>query len=326
MTGCTIATRASMPPLTFGDLSGWARADHTAALEQFRRVCRDARFEGDPPPGWAALCVSAAQAADPRAFFESAFRPEPRDSLALLTGYYEPVIDGALVPGDRYAVPIHARPPELEAGRLYFSRAEIVAGALDGRGLELVWLADPVEAFFLQVQGSGRVRLPDGRLLRLGYAGKNGHPYEAIGRLLVEMGQMQLEQVTAQAIKDWLRADPVRGAELMDRNPSYVFFRELVGLPPEAGPIGTLGLPLTAGVSVAVDPDFNRLGLPVWIAPDAGPDAPQPGLWIAMDTGGAIRGPARADLFLGTGEAAGRQAGRLRASGRIVALVPRRAG
>jgi membrane-bound lytic murein transglycosylase A len=268
----------------------------------------------------------AQQATDPRTFFETAFRPEPRYGAALLTGYYEPVLDGSIVPGGRFTVPLYAPPPELDPGQPYYSRAEIVAGVLAGRGLELVWLTDPVEAFFLQIQGSGRIRLPDGRLLRVGYAGKNGHPYRAIGRMLVDMGEMSLDQATAQSIKAWLRADAARGAELMDRNPSYVFFRERADLSPEAGPVGTLGLPLTAGLSAAVDPAFNSLGLPVWIAPDADADAPAPGLWIAMDTGGAIRGPARADLFLGTGDAAGFQAGRLRATGRMVALIPRWSG
>ena len=189
----------------------------------------------------------------------------------------------------------------------------------------MAWLADPAEAFFLQIQGSGRIRLPDGSTMRLGYAGKNGHPYVAIGRLLVAEGWMTLDQATAQAIKDWLRADPARGAALMDRNPSYVFFREIDDLPPDAGPIGTLGLPLIAGRSVAVDPEFHPLGLPVWIEAETA-SGPARRLWFAADTGGAIKGPHRADLFLGTGEAAGLEAGALRSRGRVVPLVPWGAG
>jgi membrane-bound lytic murein transglycosylase A len=328
MTSC-----APPPPLTFSGLEGWAAADHAGALTEFRRVCAEARFAAAPPPHWAALCVAAAGAVDARGFFETHFWPEPRGGAdpggALLTAYYEPVADGALVPGGRYIVPLHAPPPGLDRGAPQPTRAQIVAGALAGQGLELVWLADPAEAFFLQIQGSGRIRLPDGRLLRLGYAGKNGHPYRAIGKLLVDRGEMRLDQVTADAIKAWLRADPARGARLMDENPSYVFFRELAGLPAEAGPVGTLGLPLTAGRSVAVDPEFHPLGLPVWIEARAAPGAsfaPAPGLWIATDTGGAIRGPRRADLFLGTGDAAGRAAGGFRAAGRLIALAPRAAG
>jgi len=319
MTGCTAA-----PPIAMSltGLPGWAEADHEAALAEFRRVCCDARYSGDPPPGWAAVCVAASRATDARAFFETAFRPRYQSGTALITGYYEPVVEGALVPDDRFEVPLYALPADLDPSTPYLTRAEIVAGALASRGLELVWLADPVEAFFLQIQGSGRVRLPDGRLVRLGYAGKNGHPYVALGRLLVERGEMELGRVTADAIKTWLRADPARRARLMNENPSYVFFRELADLPPEAGPIGTLGLPLAAGRSAAVDPAFHPLGLPIWI------DAPGPhrGLWIAMDTGGAIRGAGRADLFLGTGAAAGAAAGALRAEGQVIGLVPKGAG
>lgn len=321
MTACTAAL--PLRNLDFADLDGWAAEDHAAALSAFRATCT-AEYPAGPPPRRAELCHAAAGAGDPRRFFETAFRPvlvgDP--ATALITAYYEPVLDGARARGGRFTVPLHAPPPGLAPGELSLARAEIVAGGLAGRGLEIAWLADPVEAFFLQIQGSGRLRLPGGNLIRLGYAGKNGHPYRSIGRLLVERGAFTVETATADALRAWLRADPARGAALMDENPSYVFFREIDGLPPEAGPIGTLGLPLTAGRSVAVDPEFHPLGLPVWIEA-ATPSGPVRRILIAEDTGGAIRGPQRADLFLGTGEAAGIEAGRTRSHGRIVSLVPR---
>ncbi len=327
MTACTMAE--SGRPLGFSDLDGWVADDHAAALAAFRATCAAAafpaaRFPAGPPPGWAALCLAAASAPDPRHFFESAFRPvlsgDPAE--ALVTAYHEPVLDGARERGGRFTVPLHALPLGLPPGRPWLSRAEIAGGALDGRGLEIAWLADPVEAFFLQIQGSGRIRLPGGGTLRLGYAGRNGHPYRSIGRLLVERGELTLEEATADAIAAWLRADTARGARLMDENPSYVFFRELAGLPPEAGPVGTLGLPLTAGRSVAVDPAYHPLGLPVWIEA-ATPAGPFRRLMVAEDTGSAIRGPQRADLFLGTGAAAGVEAGGTRSGGRVIGLVPK---
>ncbi len=322
MTACSAAPEP-LRPLDFADLAGWTGDDHAAALVAFRSTCDHARFDA-PPTHWAALCLAAATATDPRRFFETAFRPVLAGdaAAALITAYYEPVLEGARTRGGRFTVPLYSLPPDLPADQPGLSRAEIVVGALSGRGLEIAWLADPVEAFFLQVQGSGRLRLPDGTMMRLGYAGKNGQPYRSIGRLLVERGEMTVETATADAIRAWLRADPARGARLMDENPSYVFFRELADLPPEAGPIGTLGVPLTAGRSVAVDPEFHALGLPVWIEAET-PSGPFRRLMVAEDTGGAIRGPQRADLFLGTGEAAGLEAGRTRFGGRLIGLVPR---
>jgi len=311
--------------LSFPELDGWAADDHAAALDVFRGACAGGRFGGRSPPHWAALCVAAAGATDARAFFERHFRPvrfgDPGG--ALFTAYYEPVLPGSRTRAAGYSVPLYAPPADLAARQPHFSRAEIEAGALSGQGLELLWLADPVEAYFLQVQGSGRVRLPDGTSARIGYAGKNGHPYRSLGRLLVERGEMPLEAATARGIRDWLNADPARGAVLMDENPSYVFFREVADLPPEAGPIGTLGIPLTPRRSAAVDPDIYTLGLPVWIEAET-PAGPVRRLMLAADTGGAIRGPQRADLFLGTGDAAGEEAGATRSGGRLVALVPAR--
>jgi membrane-bound lytic murein transglycosylase A len=309
---------------------------------------------GGTPAAWAPACAEAAtlppgDEAAARAFLERRFTPHAAGT-GLLTGYYEPELRGAPRPGGAFAMPLLGRPPELvevdlgafapdlrgrriagqiRDGRLqpFPDRAAIEAGALDGRGLELVWVDSAVDAFFLQIQGSGRVVLPDGRVMRLGYAGQNGHPYVPVGRLLVERGEMAREQVSAPAIRAWLAdAGAERAAELMRQNPSYVFFRPRPELAPEVGPIGTLGVPLTPGRSLAVDRRAIPLGAPVWIAarhPVEG--MPLRRLVIAQDTGGAITGPARGDLFWGWGEAAAEAAGRMREQAEIFVLLPREA-
>jgi membrane-bound lytic murein transglycosylase A len=242
---------------------------------------------------------------------------------------------------------LHARPPELvEAdlgalipdlrgrriagmvrdGRLvpYHDRAAIVGGALDGRRLELVWVDDPADAFFLQIQGSGRVHLQDGRLLRLGYAGWNGHPYVAIGRFLIEQGVLTRETVSMQAIRDWLtNAGPAPALALMARNPSYVFFR-IHDLAPDQGPIGAMGVPLTPMRSLAVDRLHVPFGFPVWVnGRDPLADEPLHRLTVAQDAGGAIRGAARADLFTGWGAEAAERAGKMRDPAALWLLLPR---
>ena len=278
---------------------------------------------------------------------------EPRllgsETRGRITGYYEPLLDGSRTRGAPYVVPLHKPPadlltidlgslyPELATLRLrgrllatergprvvpYWSRAELTEERL--RGAELLWVADPVEAFFLQIQGSGRVRLPDGAQVRVGYADTNGHPYRAIGRILVERGELTLEQASMQGIAEWARAHPQRVGELLNQNPSYVFFRELPLGDPDAGPLGALGLPLTPGYSVAVDPRFIPLGAPLLLAtthPTTG--APLQRLMLAQDTGGAIRGPLRFDFFWGFGAAAAAPAGRQRHDVQAWLLVPR---
>jgi membrane-bound lytic murein transglycosylase A len=196
----------------------------------------------------------------------------------------------------------------------YSSRAEIEQGALSGRGLELAWAADTIETFFLQIQGSGRVRLADGGELRVGYDGQNGHPYVALGRVLIDRGLLPREQVTMQSIKAYLRAHPDEAAALMRENPSYVFFRELSG----DGPVGAQGVALTPGRSLAVDRAFVPLGAPVWLVAE---DIAR--LLVAQDTGGAIRGPVRGDLFWGHGAEAEARAGAMKARGRAWLLLPR---
>ncbi len=202
---------------------------------------------------------------------------------------------------------------------LRLSRGEVMDGALEGRGLELVWLEDPVDAFFLHVQGSGRVRLEDGSTLRLGYAGRNAHDYASIGKLMKRDGLF--ERVDAQVIRDWATRNPAKGAAYFRKNPSYIFFRVVPGLDEASGPVGAMGQPLTAMRSLAVDPSFTPLGAPVWI--EAEGIAPR--LTVAQDVGSAIKGPQRADLFVGTGDAAGEIAGAMQAKLRMTVLLPTRA-
>lgn len=304
--------------LRFVDLVGWAEDDHSAALESFRATC-DLLTD----PDWIPICNLAADAAttpsSARQFFELFFRPivigEPP---ALFTGYFEPELDGSPVRTPRFAWPIYRRPPELRDGQVFHSRAAIEAGILRGRGLELAWLDDPVDVYFLQVQGSGRIRMPDGHVVRVGYAGRNGHAYRSVGQELVRRGTHTLDQVSAQEIASYVRNEA--GSDLLNINPSYVFFRVIDDVPAEKGPIGAMGRSITAFRSVAIDPAFTPLGAPVWVE-KAGAN-PIRSLMIAQDTGGAIKGPQRADIFYGTGFAAGESAGTIKDSGRMVVLLP----
>lgn len=322
--GTAAAGGQGVRALDFVDLDGWASDDHAAARRVFARTCAAAGpgALGLTRDDWAPVCAAASEAGDARAFFETHFLPVELASTdpSLVTGYYEPELDGARSRGGRFLHPIH-RMPEDDATR--FTRAEIRAGALDGRGLELLWLDDPVAAFFLHVQGSGRVRLAEGGTVRLGYAGRNAHPYRSIGAALRDEGLLSGDDLTAQGIRDWLSADPSR-LDWLDRNPSYIFFREVEGLDGADGPVGAMGAPLTPMRSIAVDPALTPLGAPVWLETET-PEGSFRALSVAQDTGAAIKGARRADLFFGTGEAALAQAGRMAAPGRMAVLVPRAA-
>ncbi|MBR0682970.1 murein transglycosylase [Roseomonas eburnea] len=281
-----------------------------------------------------------------RRFLEARFEAFAAGS-GIMTGYYEPILRGATEPSEVFRTPLHARPPELAElpvignpmrrrygmmveGRLepFPDRAAIDTGALEGRGLELVWVDDPADAFFLHIQGSGRVILPSGEMIRVGFAGHNGRGYVSIGRLLIERGEIAREQMSMQALRAWLAtAGHERATELLRGNPSYVFFRRVEGLAPDQGPIGALGVPLTPQRSVAVDRAFIPLGLPMFVTvrdPAARRDTPPAGrLVVAQDTGGAIRGPARTDFFWGWGPEAGDRAGRMRDEAEVFLLLPR---
>ncbi|WP_254695391.1 MltA domain-containing protein [Oceanicola sp. D3] len=239
---------------------------------------------------------------------------------AVMTGYFEPVYEGALQKSDDCRAPIHALPEGWQTGDSFATRAEIEDGDLL-EGCELAWLKSPLDAFLLQVQGSGRVRLADGSMRRVGYAGKNGHPYVSLGKLLIERGHLTAKDASMQAIQAWFSENPELGPRYLRENPSYVFFRSLDDLPEELGPIGTAGVPLTAQRSIAVDEAHTRLGALAYVVPKHPDTAPR--LCVAQDTGGAIKGAGRTDLFCGTGAQAGAQAGRLNTTLSFFRLVPK---
>jgi membrane-bound lytic murein transglycosylase A len=306
--------------LDFEALDGWREDNHAEALVAFLRTC-----DLIDQPDWAPICALAADVpqddVSARSFFELFFKPVVVGTPpALFTGYFEPELDGSPVRTGRFQYPIYRRPPELQDGTVYHSREAIENGAIAGRGLELAWLDDPVDVYFLQVQGSGRIRMTDGTVIRVGYAGANGHSYRSIGQEMVRRGTHSLDQVSAPEIASWVRNNPGDGKALLHTNPSYVFFRKIATLEPKDGPIGAMGRSITTLRSVAIDPKFTLLGAPVWIEKD-GRD-PIRSLMIAQDTGGAIKGMQRADIFYGTGAGAGDAAGMIKDAGRMVLLLP----
>ncbi len=338
----------TLEAVTWQEVAGWADDDPAAAWDAFLQSCSRLKAQ----PAWRDSCQLALglPAASARAFFESHFLPyrvagaDGREE-GLATGYYEPLLRGSRLKEGPYRYPIYAAPddlllvdlaevnPELKhlrlRGRLegrrvvpYYPRADIERGLPALAGKELLWVDDPVDLFFLQIQGSGRVRLPSGELVRVGYADQNGQPYRSVGRYLVEQRELPLEQASMQGIRSWGAANPDKLATLLDRNPSYVFFRELART--DGGPTGALGVALTPERSIAVDPRYIPLGAPVFLATTL-PNSTQPlaRLVMAQDTGGAIRGAVRADYFWGFGDAAGAQAGRMRQSARMWVLLPR---
>ena len=332
--------------LSFDDLTGWADGDHMPVLLALRTACDklldapvDSSVGGHDVGGvplfgtggdWSAPCRAATGANDATGYFEKHFAPVAlggsEGPAALFTAYYEPELRGSRTRGGIYQHPLYALPDDLRSGVPYFDRAAIDAGALAGRGLEIFWLADPVESFFLHIQGSGRIRLPDGTVARVGYAGKNNRAYKAVGRTLVEWNELPLEGMSKRKIEDWVAANPARRDELLGTNPSYVFFteREELNADPSLGPIGAFGQPLPNQRAIAIDRRYYALGIPVWVD-FASPVGPVQRLTLALDTGGAIKGSRRADFFFGSGEAAGKAAGATRTRGRLIALTPRTA-
>lgn len=328
---------------------GVAPEQATAALIAFRLSCPSVQRRTDAsgltqPGEWAEACSAASGWADRDAgnFFSRYFGTvQVGAGTAFVTGYYEPEIAASRTRRPGYDVPIYRRPADLVdvdlglfskdlqgkkiRGRVdgsnfipYYDRLAIERGALAGRGLEIAWAADAAEFFFLQVQGSGRLRLPDGGVMRIGYDSQNGRDYVGIGKLLLDRGALQPGQASMQGILDYLRADPVRGAAVMNENPSWVFFRELTG----PGPLGALGVPVTGRASVAADPKYVPLGAPVFLSLDR---AESNGLWVAQDTGGAIKGANRFDSFWGAGDKARAIAGGMAARGSALILLPRAA-
>lgn len=350
---------ARIRPIAFKELPGWTEDNLQGFWPAFSSNCSVMRLRAS---AWARICKEAEgiSANDPeglRQLIESRFTPhELTDSKGarsgLITGYYEPLLRGSRTRGGPYQIALYRTPkdlinvdlssiyPEIKSLRLrgrlegnrvvpYPTRAEIeTKGLLAGQ--ELMWVDDPVDAFFLQVQGSGRVQLPSGETVRVGYAEQNGYPYRSIGRYLIDQGALKPNDASMQSIKAWMAANPHRRDEVLHQNPSLVFFKEIAALPAAQGPLGSMGLPLTAGRSVAVDPRFVTAGSLVFMstrvpktgAPPKDPGLPFQRLMIAQDTGSAVQGAHRSDIFFGTGNEAGEVAGRMRAEGRMFVLLP----
>lgn len=340
-----------MTPSTFSALPGWEQDDLRQAWPAFSASCSVlARKEDWKDACAAARSVAASDALAIRRYFESWFVPNQIRATdgadtGLITGYYEAMLHGSRKRGGAYQSPLYKVPddlltidlssvyPDLKGKRLrgrlvgkkvvpYSTRAEIAAADMSGK--ELLWVNDPVEAFFLEVQGSGRVVLDNGDTVRVTYADQNGHPYKAIGRWLIDQGELAQADATAQGIKAWIAAHPERRQELFNVNPSFVFFREERLPDPSVGPKGALGVPLIPGRSVAVDPQVLPLGAPIFLATtQAGSEVPLQRLVMAQDTGGAIRGAVREDFFFGFGSEAMDNAGRMKQRGQLWVLMPR---
>lgn len=333
-------------------VTGWLQDDPAQAWPALRASCATLSRQAT----WKPVCDRAGHLGPTpsttaaRQFFEANFTPwqltnADGSTQGLVTGYYEPLIRGSRTRSARSTWPIHGVPkdmltielgdvyPELKSLRLrgrlvgnkvlpYWNRAQFGERAEQAQAPVLLWADDPIELFFLQVQGSGRVQLPDGRTVRIGYADQNGYPYQSIGRWLVAQGELPLEKASMDGIKAWAEANPERLHELLNANPSYVFFRELPAS--SGGPVGALGVPLSAGRSIAVDPRFVPLGAPVFLSTTHPLSAtPLQRLVLAQDTGGAIKGVVRADFFWGFGADAGREAGRMRQQGSMWVLLPK---
>jgi membrane-bound lytic murein transglycosylase A len=352
---------ARLLSIDFADIEGWAADDHAAAFAAFLvsaraiadRSAKSKRSEWGALAGIARAALESRQGLDAgaaRAFFEQHFAPARIDAAGFVTGYYEPEIMASRERSAGFSAPLYRRPANLvevdpttvsagfdpaltwglatPAGMVACpDRQAIEAGALAGLRLELAWLQSAVDAFFIHVQGSARLRFPDGGIMRVAFAGKSGHPYTSIGRLAVERGWLSLEQADRDGLDAFLRAQPDEGRAVMAANRSFIFFRE-TDQPPDAGPIGAAGVPLVAGRSLALDRAIHAFHSPVFVAAPAlmDPDR-KPLAWrrlmVAHDTGSAIRGPARGDLYFGSGDAAGSAAGRVRHAATMTVLLPR---
>jgi membrane-bound lytic murein transglycosylase A len=343
-------------PVDWGSLSGWDDDDHETAFATYLSSCRalnikQRRSNSRVSQNLQLTGVAAAlrdvcdraQAAIPlddegaKKFFEENFRPLHIDKLGdtagFLTGYYEPIIDGSRVPTGDFTAPLYRRPPNLVAsgrrklGGAFPSKGEIEDGALDGWHLEICYLRDPVDVLFAQIQGSARIRLEDGTILRVNYDSHNGWPYTPVGKVLLDMKVMTKDQVSMQSIRDWMEANPDQAKDVRRANKSYVFFR-ITDLATEDEAVGAEGVPLMPGRSIAVDHSLHTYGLPFFIAADLPIAAEKTAtkfdrLVVAQDTGSAIIGPARADIYFGAGDEAARAAGRIKSPGDFYMLLPR---
>lgn len=341
-------------PVGFEDLPGFRDDDLAQAFEVFLRSC--ARGRDESALAEACLRAEALSGTEPetiRVFFTGNFHPyriEPSDEEAVVTAYYEPVVPGSRQITGQFSTPLYPLPPDLvpmtdtnrpqgwdetlswgrKTGQGFVpfpTRAQIDNGALDGLVEPLVYVEDAVEAFYIHIQGSTRIALADGSLMRVGYAGKNGHPYASVGKAMQAKGIVPEGGFSMDGMRAYFQDNPDKAASLLQENRSYIFFREIAGLSPDLGPIGGEGVPLTAKRSIAVDTGYHRYGTPIFIDADLpiGPNRarePFRHLMIAQDTGSAIKGPARADLFWGTGKEAGSMAGGIKADGTFYVLIP----
>lgn len=354
---------SQIEPVAWHEIKGWIDDDHSEAFSAFLASCKpilksSAKSRAERGETYRALfevCGRAVAAlplteAGTRKFFEENFRPVRISALGekdgFFTGYYEPVIEGSRTPSEIYTTPLYRRPPDLVTQRLrrsggkgkagkrvvkrttapYYDRAQIEDGVLDGRDLEICWVKSPIDAFFAEIQGSVRVRLDDGHVIRLNYADKNGHAYTAVGRFLIERGYVSREEISMQKIREYMEKFPEEGKKLRRENKSFVFFRE-TDLSEFDEAVGAQGISLTAARSIAVDRKLHTYGMPVFVNALLPIASEKPDTWfrrlmIAQDTGGAIVGPARADIYLGAGDEAERAAGRFKHPGQFVMLVP----
>jgi len=319
------ASRAdTITELTFADIPGWAQDDQNPALVAFGLGCdaigstaKMPRFE------WNMVCALAQTGPGPaKAFFEQNFTPVriSNGTEALFTGYFEPELNGSRTRTETYKYPLYRAPPEVESGVPWRTRAEIEGGLLAGRNLELVWLDNLVDAFFVHVQGSARVQLEDGSLMRVGFAGRNGYIYRSAGRELVRHGILSGDQAGIPGLRAWAENNPAAARTALQYNDSFIFFREL-DIPDALGPLGALQVPLTPMRSIAVDEAYTPLGAPVWVKMEGGAESLNR-LMVAQDTGSAVKGAQRADIYYGSGAAAGDKAGRIRYSGDMITLIP----
>jgi membrane-bound lytic murein transglycosylase A len=341
------ADRLSYAPVTFGQLAGWEADDHRAAFDAF---CRSAaRMVKHPYLTQSGMvdsarlqrCVEMAlmagdlDGAAAKRFFEDNFTPHDRGASdrfdGFLTGYYEPELEASRTPGPDFTIPLYRAPQDLadwkDHNKPYrLDRGSIQAGALAEQGLELVWLKDKTDTYFVHVQGAARLLLQDGEVMRVGFAGKTGHSYTSLGKVLCKQLDIAPADMTADRLANWMRDHPDEIDGFMALNQSYIFFQEAEYLDASDGPVGAAEIPLIAGRSLAVDRTIHPYGVPIWLSTpyplSDGDDCPGR-LMVAHDTGSAIKGPERGDLFVGSGRSAGLVAGRMQCPARMTILVPR---
>lgn len=349
--GVKLPESLCIEPVNFTQISGWGADDLRPAFVAFKNSCqafkkqeRGKRMGLSMSFGiWHDICERTHEVKEQdekavRQFFEENFTPyraydQDKNQTGLYTGYYESALRGSFHPSEKYAYPLYKKPADLEKKRTQYGkkglfsfgphhdRRSINEGALSKQNLELLWVDCPIDAFFLHIQGSGRIQLEDGRSIKVGYDGANGHPYTPVGRILIDQGHIPKEKMSMQAIRDWIQKYPDKGKDLMNQNASYVFFKIL----DKIGAIGAQGVPVLTGRSLAVDRRYIPYGVPVWL------DATHPDntinvqrLLIAQDTGGAIKGPLRGDVFWGFGDMAAQIAGQMKSKGKSYLLLPKK--